>query len=99
MNNYFKTKAMTSLISLAAVATAFFTQLNAQKLVQDRCSYLDPIIIDILAFIAAVFLAAEGMYKIRKEKNKPLKSQFTRAVRVAFGFAIITLHIMQFVHK
>ncbi len=99
MNNWLKTRLMTVSISLCAVIVAFFTQFNAQEKVQDKCSYLDPILIDILAFLAAIFLAIEGIYKIVKEKNKPLKSQFTRAIRVAFGFAIMTLHIMQFMHK
>ncbi|MFA5856538.1 MAG: hypothetical protein WC867_04220 [Candidatus Pacearchaeota archaeon] len=65
----------------------------------EPCSYLDPIIIDILAFIAGLFLIIEGFYEIHRYKESKLTNQTTRIIRIAFGCAIVTLHIMQFLHK
>jgi len=63
------------------------------------CSYLDPPIIDYLAFSAAVFLVIEGAYRLRQHATDLLSSQWTRAFRIAFGCAILTLHAMQFAYK
>lgn len=65
----------------------------------ESCSYLDPITIDVFAFMAGLFLVSEGAYKIIKYKHVSVGGQFTRIVRVAFGLAIITIHILQFIHK
>ncbi len=92
------TAIFTALLSLATIISAFIVQSNASKNVS-KCSYLDPVIIDVLAFLAASFLVVEGIYSIAKNKNQPLKNQWTRSIRIAFGFAILTLHLMQFLHK
>ncbi len=73
-------------------------QLNAQSKIE-LCSYLDPIVIDIFALIFGLFLVIEGLAGIYEHPSASSKRQFTRIVRVAMGFAILTLHIMQFVHK
>ena len=99
MKNPNKTKILVTISSLAAVIVAFLTQLRAQESITEKCSYLDPILIDILAFSAALFLIIEGICSIAKEKNKPWKKHISRSIRIAFGFAIITLHIMQFIYK
>ena len=67
MKNSNKTKIFGIIISLAAIITAFFVQLRAQKSLTEKCSYLDPILIDVLAFSAAVFLVVEGICSIVKE--------------------------------
>ena len=79
--------------------SASIVQLRGQNNVEKGCSYLDPILIDILAFCVALFLVIEGIYSIFKHKGEPLKSQITRSVRIAIGFTILTLHTMQFIHK
>ncbi len=63
------------------------------------CTYLDPIITDILAFIAAIFLIVEGFWRILENPNALLKRQATRIIRILFGCAIITIHILQAMHK
>jgi hypothetical protein len=98
-NNYKNTLIVTIIASLIVITTAFLVQSYGQKKVIEPCSYLDPIIIDILAFIAGLFLIIEGFYKLYKYKESSLKLQLTRIIRVAFGCAIVTLHIMQFLHK
>ena len=84
----------------AALATsiALFVQINQQSDLP-KCSYLDPVYIDLLAFAAAVFLILESLYKIFLDLDKPLKHNYTRFIRLGFGFGILALHIMQFLHK
>ncbi|MDD4761880.1 MAG: hypothetical protein PHZ25_02575 [Candidatus Pacebacteria bacterium] len=99
MKNITKTTLFTAGLSFLTVALAIFMQLRAEESLSLKCSYLDPIGIDILAFLAALFLAGEGMIRIYEHKNYFLSKQITRAIRVAFGCAIMTLHIMQFWYK
>ncbi len=98
MKNIEKTWLFTGLLSLATIITAAIVQLRGEKGLS-LCSYLDPIIVDVLAFASALFLIIEGSYRIMEHSHAPLKLQFTRSIRIAFGFAILTLHIMQFLHK
>lgn len=63
------------------------------------CSYLDPIYIDLLAFTVGLFLIGDGFYRIYEHKNDRYLRQFTRSIRVAIGFGLLTLHIMQFIYK
>lgn len=86
------------ILSIATSILAFLVQNNAQQKIS-RCSYLDPLAIDFFAFIAAFFLIGEGFYRLRENKKDPLQCQVTRAFRIALGCAILTLHIMQVVHK
>jgi len=45
------------------------------------------------------FLIVEGSYRIYEHVDFPLKKQFTRSIRIAFGFGILTLHVIQFFYK
>ncbi len=94
-----KIRIVLIIVSLVVVATAAVIQLTGQSKVSDLCSYLDPISIDILAFIAGIFLIVEGFYSIYNNKNLGLKRQLHRIIRIALGFAILTLHLIQFMHK
>lgn len=100
MENIKKTTIFTAMLSLIVIISAYLIQIRGENdLGNTRCSYLDPMLIDILAFSAALFLIIEAIYKIIKNKDAPLKSQITRLIRIAFGCAIVTLHVMQFLHK
>jgi hypothetical protein len=99
MKNITETSLFTAGLSFLTVALAVFTQLRAEESLSLKCSYLDPIAIDLLAFLAALFLVGEGIVRIYEHKNYSLSKQATRAIRVAFGCAIMTLHIMQFWYK
>jgi len=94
-----KTLILTLIVCIIAVGSATYVQLKAQSEVTEKCSYLDPITIDLLAFIAALFLFVEGIARIIEHPSASLKRQATRIIRVAFGAAIMTLHIIQFIHK
>jgi len=63
------------------------------------CTYLDPIITDVLAFIAAIFLIVDGFWRILENPSSLFKRQLTRIVRILFGCAIVTIHILQVMHK
>ena len=83
-----------------SITFAGFVQIKGQTTVENlECSYLDPITIDMLAFLVALFLIVEGFYKIFQNKNAKFQKQFTRSIRIGMGFAILTIHIMQFIHK
>jgi len=97
-NNLKKIIYITFALSFIAIMLAMLIQLNAQSKV-NSCSYLDPITIDILALLGALFLIIEGLARIYEHPSETIKSQFTRTLRVAGGFAILTIHIMQFVYK
>lgn len=93
-----KTLVFTFLLSLITISIAFLVQSNANKCVRS-CSYLDPITVDIFALAFSVFLILEGYWDIFRHKHYPLKAQVTKSVRICIGFAILTIHIMQFLHK
>ena len=99
MKNFNKTIIFTTTISILSVIGTLIIQLRGQNSVGKGCSYLDPILIDIMAFLVAVFLIIEGTYSIFKNKEEPLKNQITRSVRIAIGLTILTIHILQFIHK
>ncbi len=99
MKNSTKTMIFTIGLSGLTILIAIFVQLFGQSKVTLVCSYLDPILIDVLAFSAAIFLVVEGIYRIIEHKDAQLKRQFTRSIRIAFGCAIITLHVIQFFYK
>ena len=99
MRNIIKTGIFNLVLSATTITSAIFIQLRGQKSVDGRCSYLDPIAIDILAFIAAFFLVIEGTYKIVQNRDVSWKKQIGRSVRIAFGCSILTLHIMQVMTK
>jgi len=84
---------------IMVIIIAFLTQYYGENKLNQQCSYLDPIIVDILAFTVAIYLVVEGFFKIFKNKQQTYKRQFLRIMRIGIGFAILTLHIMQFMHK
>jgi len=81
------------------IVSVALIQFYGQSKINSQCSYLDPILVDFLAFGAALFLFLEGIYRIFENPNYSLKKQITVIIRIAFGCAIITLHIIQFIHK
>lgn len=99
MKNFDKTLWFTVGLSLITIITATAVQLRASSNINVICSYLDPAIIDVLAFVAASFLIVEGAYRIYEHKGASLRKQITRSIRIAFGFAILTLHIIQIIYK
>lgn len=95
-----KTIIFTIALAAITVIAILFVQLRADGLIGPiNCSYLDPVTVDFLAFAAALFLIIEGIYRLHEHKAFPLNKQLTRSIRIAFGCAIVTLHIMQFLHK
>jgi hypothetical protein len=92
------TLLFTSFLSLAGIAVAFIIQSNSNTTAQS-CSYLDPITVDILALVLAVFLILEGFWDIFRHKEYPFKAQMTKSIRICIGFSILTIHIMQFLYK
>jgi len=77
---------------------AYHIQATANKKVSG-CSYLDPITIDVVAFLAGVFLMIESLVDIFKHKDSLIHSQLTRCFRLCFGTSIVVIHVMQFIHK
>lgn len=96
--NFKRTLIVTTILCLLTIIIVAIVQIYGQKSLTG-CSYLDPVTIDLLAFLAAVFLVVEGFVRIFEHKTATLKRQFTRIVRIMFGCAILTLHVMQFMHK
>jgi len=99
IRNFYKTTIFTFALSLLFIFSAIIVQIKGQSELEINCSYLDPITIDIFAFIFALFLVTEGMHKIYQDKDAVLKKQATRSIRVSVGMAIITLHILQVFYK
>jgi hypothetical protein len=93
-----RTLFFTAFLSIFAIAIAFILQSTANKSVRSF-SYLDPISVDILATTVAAFLIIEGFWDIFRHKHYALKAQVTKSIRISIGFAILTIHIMQFIHK
>ncbi|MBL7156773.1 MAG: hypothetical protein ISS92_01280 [Candidatus Omnitrophica bacterium] len=55
--------------------------------------------IDYLSFFAALFLIADGFFKIRRYKNEPyFPNQLIRHLRIIIGTCIFTIHVMQYVY-
>ncbi len=98
MNRLHKAIALSVAFSTLLSFLSFLVQSRANKSV-NHCSYLDPVTIDVFAFAAALFLVVEGFYSIVASKGDSLKKHMLRAIRISFGCAIITLHIMQVLHK
>ncbi len=99
MNNSRKTLWFTLALCSTTMITVLFVQIKAENFLTSNCSYFDPVTIDLLAFLAALFLIFEGIYRILEHKKAPLKKQATRSIRIAFGCAIIALHLTQFFSK
>ncbi|KKQ94993.1 MAG: hypothetical protein UT66_C0015G0003 [candidate division CPR2 bacterium GW2011_GWC1_39_9] len=84
--------------SCVVILIAVYIQFTGQSKINASCSYLDPITIDILAFLAALFLVIDGISDLFSVKS--LNGRIWRIyTRTFFGVAIVTLHIIQFIHK
>lgn len=100
MKEITKTLVFTIALCLIAMVIIALVQARAERsIVDSKCSYLDPPIIDLLAFSAALFLVIEGLYRIFQHKKENWTKQLTRSFRILFGCTILILHIMQFLHK
>ena len=99
LTHWEKTKIFTFALAVAAIGIALFFQIRADKDLLINCSYLDPVTVDVLAFFAASFLILEGVYRLYEHRYATFSKQFTRAIRIALGCSILTLHVMQFLHK
>ena len=91
--------AVAIVVSVFVILLSAIVQIKGQNKIAYACSYLDPIIVDILALSAALFLIVEGFVKISKNSKQSLRQQLTRIIRISFGFAILTLHTIQILHK
>ncbi len=94
-----KTNIVAVIVGIISAFFGGYVQYRGQSNVKNACSYLDPILIDILAFIAALFLIIEGFCRIWENRNVTFKRHITRIIRIGFGCSILTLHVMQFMHK
>ena len=98
-NRLKRTLSVTIIICLLGIALVICVQTYGNSDLKTNCSYLDPITIDFLAFFAGLFLFIEGFARIFEHPSASLKRQFTRILRISFGAGLLTLHIMQFIHK
>lgn len=99
MKNLHKTLLFTILICLISIIFIAYIQITGQDTIVVNASYLDPFMIDILAFIISLFFIIEGFYRIYEHPQAKLIKQVTRSLRIAFGFGILTTHIIQFFYK
>ena len=97
-SNFQKTLQVTFAFSLACSIGAFLIQSHANKST-NACSYLDPITIDIVAFLFGLFLLMEGLLDISQHRLSRVREQWARSFRVGIGCSILVIHIMQFLHK
>jgi uncharacterized membrane protein len=55
--------------------------------------------VDYFSFVAALFLMADGFYKIRRYKaERYFPHQLLRHIRIIIGASIFTIHSMQYVY-
>jgi hypothetical protein len=99
VTNFHKTLIVTLVLSLLSISIAYTVQSIGHNKADSGCSYLDPVTIDFLAFALGLFLVADGFHRVWEHKNDRIRKQFTRIVRISIGFAILTLHTMQFIYK
>ena len=97
--NLKRTLIVTIIICLIVSVVVYSVQTYGHSDLKTNCSYLDPITLDFLAFFAGLFLFIEGFARIFEHPSASLKRQFTRIIRISFGAGLLTLHIMQFIHK
>lgn len=96
--NLQKTLGFILFSSLASACLCFYVQSKADESARP-CSYLDPIIIDLMAFAAGLFLILEGLRDVVAHRECKVSAQLGRAARICLGAGIITIHIIQFIHK
>jgi hypothetical protein len=55
--------------------------------------------VDYFSFLAAIFLIADGFYKVIRYKYDPyFPNQLVRHVRIIIGACIFTIHVMQYIY-
>lgn len=99
MKQIHKTISATIILCLFMMVIVAIVQARGENILDKKCSYLDPLLIDFLAFCVAIFLVGEGLARIFEHKNASIKRQFTRILRIMIGFAILTVHVMQVIYK
>ena len=100
MKDIHKTLIFTLILCFIAIVSSLFIQIKGKNVIEKVvCSYLDPVTIDMMAFLVALFLIVEGFARIYENPKNKFHTQFTRSLRISIGFAILTIHVMQFIHK
>lgn len=94
-----KTLLVTLILCFFIIVTIYYVQKSGQNSIKVTCSYLDPAIIDYLAFLGALFLIIEGLIRIIQHPDTLLIRQLTRILRIVLGCSITTIHILQVMHK
>lgn len=94
-----RTFILTIILCVITAIIIVFLQLKLQSTVKVTCSYLDPPIIDYIAFISALFLFFEGWYRIFENAGSRTSSQSTRIIRILIGCGVAAIHVIQFIHK
>lgn len=97
--NFITTLVAVVIACLAVSITVFCVQTYGNSDLKTNCSYLDPITMDFFAFAAGMFLFLEGLISVIKHPGISPKWQLSRIVRISIGAGLLTLHIMQFIHK
>ncbi|MFC1686217.1 hypothetical protein ACFLZZ_04335 [Nanoarchaeota archaeon] len=90
---------ITFILVTISIIAGILIQYNAEDVLNTSCSYMDPIIIDIFAFLGAIFLVVEGLARIHLNKYDKLNIHLLRAIRVSFGTVVFALHTLQFAYK
>ena len=80
MKNSTKTLLFTIAACAISILVSGYTQMTGQGEVGDRASYLDPFLVDILAFAVAIFLVIEGAIRIWMNKD----AEWTEFEAIAF---------------
>jgi len=80
--------------SAAVAASVIYVFKKNLKNLTLNCSFLDPIIVDVFALLGGAFLIIEGMWSIVKLPASDSRQNF-RVIRVLFGVAVFTIHVMQ----
>jgi hypothetical protein len=95
-----KTLHLTLWICIFVLFIISFIQLNgnSEKSI-GRCNDQDPLTVDFISFFVAVFLTIEGFCRIIEHPGASLKRQFTRIIRIGFGFTIFSLHLIHAINK
>ncbi len=85
------------IISWSRITLIFLIALTGYITYHFFNTHFAKITIDYFAFIAGIFLIAEGLYKISRSKGPLFPDQFLRGFRVMIGIWIFTIHLFQFI--
>ena len=97
-NKFERTIAILILFCIFTAVIFFYIRVSYSDK-EMHCSYIDPITIDLIAFLAASFLFFEGIYRIIEHREDSVNRQLTRVIRIASGFAIMVIHFIYFIYK